>query len=189
MLKRTIFPALLFFALAGFCFAQDETEQVVQVEPLQAAPSVETGVMTDETPSLWFVELTSPPTADGASLATVRAQKDAFRAAARRAGLQWKERYAFDKLFNGFSISMNASQLNKLHRIAGVKNIYPVDVIPLPETTPSEPDLWTSLNMIGADAVQSELGFTGKGIKVAVMDTGIDVDHPRFWRRRRISAR
>jgi len=178
MLKRTIFPALLFFALAGFCFAQNETEQLVQVEPTQPAPSAETGIMIDETPSLWFVELASPPTADGASLATVRAQKDAFRAAARRAGLQYKERYAFDKLFNGFSISMNASQLNKLYRIAGVKNIYPVDMIPLPETTPSEPDLWTSLNMIGAEAAQSELGFTGKGIKVAVMDTGIDVDHP-----------
>ena len=34
--------------------------------------------------------------------------------------------------------------------------------------------------MSGADIVQNELGYTGKGIKVAVMDTGIDVDHPAF---------
>jgi len=177
MLKKTVFPILLVFALTGFCYAQGDTGQVVQVEPLQQAPSAETGVMTDETPSLWFVELSSPPIADGASLATVRAQKDAFRANARRAGLQYTERYAFDKLFNGLSISMNASQLNKLYRIAGVKNIYPVDVIRLPETTPSEPDLWTALAMTGADIAQSELGYTGKGIKVAVVDTGIDYDH------------
>jgi subtilisin family serine protease len=32
--------------------------------------------------------------------------------------------------------------------------------------------------MTGADIAQSELGFTGAGIKVAVMDTGIDYDHP-----------
>jgi hypothetical protein len=31
--------------------------------------------------------------------------------------------------------------------------------------------------MTGADIAQSELGFTGEGIKVAVMDTGIDYDH------------
>ena len=32
--------------------------------------------------------------------------------------------------------------------------------------------------MIGADIAQSELGYTGAGIRVAVMDTGIDYDHP-----------
>ena len=42
------------------------------------------------------------------------------------------------------------------------------------------PDLYTAITMTGADIAQSELGFTGKGVKVAVMDTGIDVDHPAF---------
>jgi subtilisin family serine protease len=32
--------------------------------------------------------------------------------------------------------------------------------------------------MTGADIAQSDLGYTGTGIKVAVMDTGIDYDHP-----------
>ena len=32
--------------------------------------------------------------------------------------------------------------------------------------------------MTGADIVQSDLGFDGTGIKVAVMDTGFDLDHP-----------
>jgi subtilisin family serine protease len=32
--------------------------------------------------------------------------------------------------------------------------------------------------MTGADVAQSDLGYTGDGIKVAVMDTGIDYDHP-----------
>ena len=32
--------------------------------------------------------------------------------------------------------------------------------------------------MTGADVAQSDLGYTGEGIKVAVMDTGIDYDHP-----------
>ncbi|MBC7290471.1 MAG: S8 family serine peptidase [Actinotalea sp.] len=34
--------------------------------------------------------------------------------------------------------------------------------------------------MTGADVVQSELGFTGQGIRVGIVDTGIDTDHPDF---------
>ncbi len=32
--------------------------------------------------------------------------------------------------------------------------------------------------MTGADIAQSELGYTGAGVKVAVMDTGVDYQHP-----------
>jgi hypothetical protein len=52
----------------------------------------------DETSDLWFVELASPPTADGTSLAQVRQEKAAFRTAAAAARLQYRERYAFDTL-------------------------------------------------------------------------------------------
>jgi subtilisin family serine protease len=64
-------------------------------------------------------------------------------------------------------------------RIPGVKAIYPVEIINIPETTSvSDPELATALAMTGADVVHSELGYTGAGIKVAIMDTGIDYDHP-----------
>jgi len=137
--------------------------------------------MVDETPSLWFVELFSPPAAEGTGMATLKAEKNAFRANARKAGLVYTERYAFDVLFNGFSISIEPSELGRLVRIPGVKNIYPVETIPVPEPQQGlDPELFTSLAMIGADIAQSELGYTGAGIRVAVMDTGIDVDHPAF---------
>ena len=32
--------------------------------------------------------------------------------------------------------------------------------------------------LTGADLVQNSLGYTGAGIKVAVMDTGVDYNHP-----------
>lgn len=157
----------------GSAFADDGP-----IEPLSPAPSAETGEMTNETPALWFVELSSAPTADGTSLSTVRAEKAAFRANSMRAGLVYTERYAFDILWNGLSIQIDSSQLGKLARISGVKAIYPVDTIKVPETTEVlDPELATALAMTGADIAHSELGFTGAGVKVAVMDTGTDYDH------------
>ena len=149
------------------------------VEPLTPLPTMATDEMVDETSSFWFVELVSPPGSEGTSMATLRAEKNAFRTNARKAGLVYTERYAYNVLFNGFSISIERSQLGKLTRIPGVVNIYPVDIIAIPEPQQGpEPELFTSLAMIGADIAQSELGYTGAGIKVAVMDTGIDYDHP-----------
>jgi minor extracellular serine protease Vpr len=40
------------------------------------------------------------------------------------------------------------------------------------------PDLITALKMTGADIAQSELGLSGWGVTVAVIDGGIDYDHP-----------
>ena len=158
----------------GFVAADDG-----DLEPLGPIPSAETGEMTDETPSLWFVELSSAPTADGSSLSTVRAEKNAFRSNARRAGLVYTEKYAFDTLWNGLSIEISLSQLAKLARVPGVKAIYPVDIVRIPETTElADPELFTALSMTGADVAQSELGYTGAGVKVAVMDTGIDYNNP-----------
>jgi minor extracellular serine protease Vpr len=149
------------------------------VEPLTPLPTGAADQMVDETSSFWFVELLSPPAAEGTSMATLRAEKSAFRANAKKAGLVYTERFAYDVLFNGLSISIERSELGKLTRIPGVMNIYPVEIIALPELQQQpEPELFTSLAMIGADIAQSELGYTGEGVRVAVMDTGIDYDHP-----------
>jgi hypothetical protein len=46
--------------------------------------------------NLWFVELSGAPTADGNSLANVRAEKAAFKKAAAAAGISYVERRSFD---------------------------------------------------------------------------------------------
>jgi minor extracellular serine protease Vpr len=58
--------------------------------------------------------------------------------------------------------------------------VQPLSAVPSAETGAmvNETPLYTALAMTGADVAQSELGYTGAGIKVAVMDTGIDYDHP-----------
>ncbi|WP_279426289.1 S8 family peptidase [Anaeromyxobacter terrae] len=174
MARKTALLLLPLLALAPRALAGD----VIALEPLGPAPSAETGALVDESAHLWFVELASPPTSEGSSLATVRAEKSAFRAAAAKAGVRYSERFSFDALWNGVSVSVSPGQLGRLARIAGVKAVYPVETIAMPEPAAvSEPDLVTAIAMTGADTAQDELGFTGRGVKVGVIDTGIDYDH------------
>jgi minor extracellular serine protease Vpr len=149
----------------------------VELQPEFAAPIAADSGWLDETPKAWFVELGSAPVADGGSVASAKSDKAAFRNNARKADLKYAERYAFDNLWNGLSITVASSQLSKLSRIEGVKAIWPVVTVSLP-TDGTTPDLATALAMTGADIAQSELGYTGAGVKVAVMDTGVDYDHP-----------
>ncbi len=156
-------------------------EGVGPVEPENPLPSAETGAMTADGFQMWFVELQDAPTMDGTSKLTIIKNRNDFYAEANEQELNYKQRYAFSELWNGLSIEVSPSQISKLYRMNSVKAIYPVVTIAMPETiTVSQPDLVSSLSMIGADIAQSELGITGKGIKVAVMDTEIDIDHPDF---------
>ncbi len=173
--------ALLAVLLALFAATAGAQEEEPALEPLSPAPSAENGAMVDETTGLWFVELSSAPTADGTGLAAVLGEQRAFRNAAKKAGIQYTERFAFNTLWNGLSVAAKPSQLSALSRMPGVVAIYPVVTVAIPETTPlNDPELATALGMTGADIAQNDLGYTGAGVRVAIMDTGVDFDHPDF---------
>ncbi|HEU0224945.1 MAG TPA: S8 family serine peptidase [Steroidobacteraceae bacterium] len=130
----------------------------------------------------WFVELSGAPTADGRSAAQVKAEKAAFKKAAAAAGVRYTELRSFDVLFNGYSVQIDSVNRAKLARVDGVKALWPVEVIQAPEFNPTygeAPDLAHAIEMTGANIAQDS-GYTGQGIKVAVMDTGIDYDHADF---------
>jgi minor extracellular serine protease Vpr len=166
--RATHWGALLAIAAAVF----------VPVAVAGSASDVD-GALASPAQNLWFVELSGAPTAGGGSLSTLKSEKQAFRDAAKKAGITYTERYAFNVLWNGFSIKADPSQLSAIASLSNVKAISPVESIPIPETQPtSEPDLVTAITMTGADIAQSELGLTGAGVKVGVIDTGIDLDHP-----------
>ena len=131
----------------------------------------------------WFVELSGAPVADGASLATVRNEKAAFRRAAAAAGVSFKERMSYDVLFNGFSIEVSVANRAKIANLPGVKAMYPVEIIqaPNPETAGNvAPDIARAVDLTGARIAQTQFGLSGSGIKVGIVDTGIDIDHPAF---------
>ncbi|HEV8670592.1 MAG TPA: S8 family serine peptidase [Candidatus Limnocylindria bacterium] len=173
---RLAYLALALFAtsLAIPAAAND----VIQVFPEDTSTAVD-AASGDDTPSLWFVELGSAPLADGGSSASTRADKTAFRNDARRGGISYSERYAFDNLWNGLSIKIDRSQLGALSRLESVKALWPVVSLRIPDTVTTDEviELSSAITMTGADIAQAA-GYTGAGVKVAIMDTGVDYNHP-----------
>jgi len=156
--------------------------QAIMAGPAHAQSGTAQASGQDRIPA-WFIELSGPPSTDGGTAANLASEKKAFRDGAKDLGVQIKERYSYDTLFNGLSVEVDGTGLSKLAKLPGVKNIYPVVEIQLPESAEevdpgSSLDLATSLSMVQADIAQSSLGLTGHGVLVAVMDTGIDFDHP-----------
>ncbi len=135
-----------------------------------------------ENGNLWFVELSGAPTADGNSAANVAAEHARFRQAAAAAGLNLSERHSYSALFNGFAVEVAAGDRKRLAQMQGVRAIYPVYNIAGPspeEAAGSAIELAAAINLTGAGAAQVR-GITGNGVKVGIIDTGVDYDHPGF---------
>ncbi len=145
----------------------------------QAGQSVPTS--GNERSTAWFVELSSPPAVEGSSVATLDGEEAAFHNSAAAAGVNYTRGRSFRKLWNGITVGASPSDVAKIRGLSGVRAVYPVANVTLTQAvTPGPPvaDLITALAMTGADIAQETLGFTGRGVTVAVIDTGIDYDHP-----------
>lgn len=132
----------------------------------------------------FFVQLADPAVAD-IWLAAQKGNNPLTAAAAQAYAQRLVDRQAFlanrvealggnvladyQRLFNGLAVEIDVTQLEALARLEGVVRITPVRnyELLLDETVP-----W-----IGASFVQQYVGRTGAGIRVAVLDSGIDYTH------------
>ncbi|KAF9575948.1 hypothetical protein EC968_000910 [Mortierella alpina] len=89
-------------------------------------------------------------------------------------------------IFNGAAISVNSNHGGKdIAAIAGVKNVWPITPYFLPKGEKesmnfTNPDTVSLHTMTCVDIVHQKYKLTGKGIKVGVIDSGIDYKHPAF---------
>src|SRR2546421_9585621 len=148
-----------------------------------AAPG-SVGGAANETATNWFGELASPPAVKGTSETKLKAEHDAFKVGAAADGVKLTERYSYDSLWNGVSVAVAPSQVSTLESIPGVKAVYPVHTVSLPdwrsESGGSEVDMKNAVGMTGADQAQNELGLDGSGVTIAIMDSGLDYTLPEF---------
>ena len=177
MLKTSLRLVLAFLCVAGLAVAPALAGD-------GAAPG-SIGGSANESTTNWFVELASPPGVKGTSKAKLKAEHDAFAANAANDGVKVKERYSYDSLWNGVSVSVAPSQVAALGSVLGVKAIYPVHTVSLPEFTSegsggADIELKNAVGLTGADIAHNELGLDGSGVTIAIMDSGLDYTLPEF---------
>src|SRR5688572_3189386 len=121
------------------------------------------GVTNQGATGKWFVQLDSPV--------------QTFRNQARAQGISFSERYVFGRLWRGLSVDASAEAIAQVRQLGSVTAVFPVVSMSLVPVEAASPELAHALAMTGADLAQQS-GLTGAGIKVGVMDTGIDYHHP-----------
>ena len=126
----------------------------------------------------WFVELAAEPTARGGGPADHADERARLHDEAQREGLSVAERLDFTTLWNGLSVEADLADAVALSGLESVEAVYPVALYEAPDPEEVTPQLDTALAMTGADAARSELGYTGDGVSVGIVDTGIDYNHP-----------
>ncbi len=135
----------------------------------------------NQTATSWFVQLSGAPTAQGGTAKNVKASQDAFYAGAASMGLKVKARQAFGTLWNGVSVSVPIQQVSSLSSVPGVTGVYPVrafTVGPDQQVDGVPADLGSN-PQIGVDPLAGGVGaFKGQGVKVAVIDSGVDYTNP-----------
>ncbi len=118
-----------------------------------------------------------PGGARGASAAEQRAglravlagQEDAIRAAEAAGG---RILYRYARVVNGFSVRLDARAAASLAAHPDVRLVEPVGIVARTNET--------SVPFIGAPKVWRRLGAQGRGMTVAVVDTGVDYTHAAF---------
>ncbi|MFF2019563.1 S8 family serine peptidase [Paenibacillus sp. NPDC058177] len=125
--------------------------------------------------------------ASTATEAAVNSQQTDVLKKAANAGLDLEVNYKYNTVLNGFEVTIPANEIPDLAKIPGVISIHknstwyavPVEgdtsAAAAEATTPQNDN--EPLKQIHADWAWAN-GYTGKGLKVGVIDTGVDYTHP-----------
>lgn len=87
----------------------------------------------------------------------------------------------YDRLFKGLALQGTKDKLKKIEALHFIKAMHPVQAYEVPQTyqpmTAEEMKKLKKEDIVWPHAFNST-SYTGKGVKVAVIDTGIDYEHP-----------
>lgn len=105
-----------------------------------------------------------------------KSQTAQLAAVSRTLGQSLEIRYQFTLGINGVATSVRYDQIAKIEAMANVESVY-IENRYQPDVV--EPNTSTSGTMIGSYSAWAK-GYTGAGSRIAVIDTGLDTDHPSF---------
>ena len=105
----------------------------------------------------------------------LRAQKAVQREISQKVlgGAALTVQNSYCTLTNGFSADVTYAQLKEIRELDGVEAAF------ISPTFELEPSMTTSNQMVGG-GMYNTTGYTGEGTVVAILDTGVDLDHELF---------
>lgn len=96
-------------------------------------------------------------------------------------------RYHYTIAANGFAVELPYGALRQIEKLSGVKSVFVTPTYSLPEDQTGQSEALVknaarmpSTNVSTGAAAAWAAGFTGKGMRIVVVDTGLDLDHPSF---------
>ncbi|MFB5663577.1 S8 family serine peptidase [Alteribacillus sp. HJP-4] len=193
--KRTIAGALLSFVVfsagaGGIEAAPSQPEQKSSVEDEMAVLKGEHDLNSKERTRV-IVEIDEPSlvearqTGQPSSREQIKNSRDQVSADVLERLEDGEVDREYDYVFSGFSLELEGEDILSILSVDGVKAVYPnaqYETDQIGETTELDaeefhPLMADSAPYIGADEAW-EAGYTGEGITVAVIDTGVDYTHP-----------
>ncbi|MDA1476767.1 S8 family serine peptidase [Bacillus changyiensis] len=192
LIRFSIFVFILFLTVSSSLtgvHAQSAKKQGAELEKAEIFGDIDT---TSDKQTTVIVELKEKSLAEAKAegekqtKATLNAARNKVKSQTMKKIKKAKVKREYHRVFSGFSLKLPASDIPKLLAVKDVKAVYPnatykPDDIKQKSVMLSKdtyhPQMDKSAPYIGADQAWRS-GFTGKGVKVAVIDTGVDYKHP-----------
>lgn len=156
-------------------------DEPLLITPLNAEQIYAKGSAAPGFTGRWFVELEAEPTIEGGRGITIDAQQDEFTNDVEDTGIDVES--TFQDLWNGVVVTADEAELAEIAKANNVKAIFPVHIVERPTEPPeltAEPTMDHARGLTGVESAYEELGLTGSGVKIGIIDSGIDIDHTAF---------
>ena len=93
-------------------------------------------------------------------------------------------KYHYTAALNGMAMSVPYGLLAQIVALEGVKSAFVCSQYNAPEPQANEnvadPNMYATASSFGTVQTWETLGYTGQGMTIAILDTGLDIDHPSF---------
>ncbi|MGM9641413.1 MAG: S8 family serine peptidase [Faecousia sp.] len=103
-------------------------------------------------------------------------------AAGNHADMELTVRYTYHVVLSGMAVEVPYGTLDAIRALPGVEAAFVSPVYAVPEDMGSDisPNMYATKDTFGSALTWNTLGYTGAGMRIAIVDTGLDLDHPSF---------
>ncbi|MGN0985515.1 MAG: S8 family serine peptidase [Candidatus Enterenecus sp.] len=165
--------------------ANHEDDEIVRViVVLKDKPLLSQGFTVDQ--------ISGGSAAAASAVSTIEARQDTVVAeinkVVRGLGIQGVSaeitaKYRYSVAVNGLAVEVPYGALDAIRALDGVEAAFVAPQYDVPEDAGSDtmqPYTNATCENFGSAQTWEELGYTGQGMRIAIVDTGIDTDHPSF---------